>query len=117
MNEIKISLLGIVVGILFVVIVCLGIIHYYKGADSQLDREFKQFEKLNNQLVSETRELQTGLASHSARIGSVTKGIGTNKRRIEHIYTGIERSAKETADAVRIIEQCEEIIKKVKTQK
>lgn len=122
MNEIKINtnspnLLGVVIGILLIALICAGVIYYYRGAGGSLDHELDNLEKLNHQLVSETRELQTGLASHSARIGSVTAGIETSKRRIEHIYTEIEQSAKDATDAVGIIEQCEKILEKVKTQK
>ena len=122
MNEIKINTnslnLPAIIGlVLLIAVICAGVIYYYRGAGGSLDHELDNLEKLNHQLVSETRELQTGLASHSARIGSVTAGIGTSKRRIEHIYFEIEQSAKDATDAVKIIEQCEEIIKKVKTQK
>lgn len=122
MNEIKINthslnLPAIISFLLLIAVVCAGIIYYYRGASGSLDKELDNLEKLNHQLVSETRELQTGLASHSARIGSVTARIETSKKRIEHIYFEIEQSAKDASDAVRIIDQCQEILETVKTQK
>lgn len=122
MNEIKINThalnLPAIIGFLLLIsVVCAGVIYYYRGAGGSLDEELDNLEKLNHQLVSETRELQTGLASHSARISRVTARIETSQKRIEHIYFEIEQSAKDASDAVRIIDQCQEIIEAVKTQK
>ena len=122
MNEIKINthalnLPAIIGFLLLVAVICAGVIYYYRGASGSLDKELDNLEKINHQLVSETRELQTGLASHSARIGSVAARIETSKKRIEHIYFEIEQSAKDASDAVRIIDQCQEILETVKTQK
>jgi methyl-accepting chemotaxis protein len=121
-NEIKINThslnLSAIVGfLLLIAVICAGVIYYYRGASGNLDKELDNLEKLNHQLVSETRELQTGLASHSARISSVTARIETSKKRIEHIYFEIEQSAKDASDAVRIIDQCQEILETVKTQR
>jgi chromosome segregation ATPase len=121
-NEIKINThilnLSAVIGFfLLVAVVCAGVIYHYRGAGGSLDKELDNLEKLNHRLVSETRELQTGLASHGARISSVTARIETSKKRIEHIYFEIEQSAKDASDAVRIIDQCQKILETVKTQR
>ena len=122
MNEIKIqnsssSLVGICVAVLFFAAVCAGIIYYYRGADGQLESEFNNLERLNSELASETRQLQTDIASHGAGLKTVRTSIGKSRERIEHVYTEIGQSAEDAYRAIAIIDECEKILEKVKTQR
>lgn len=122
MNEINdntnnATLLGISVLVVLIVCICAGIVYYYRGADQQLERELSDVERLNHELAAETRQLQAGIASHIAGIKNVRGAIGTSRKRVEHVYTEIEQSAKSTDRAIEIIAECEEIIKAIKTQR
>lgn len=120
MNEIKIQnpdYFGVIVGIICIAVICAGIIYYYRGADKQLERELDNAQRLNNQIASETRQLQTSIASHGAGIASIAVALGKSRKRIEHVYTEIEQSANDADRAIQVIEQCENIIKAVKAQR
>lgn len=122
MNEIKIStnssnILGVIAVAVLVACICAGIIYYYRGSDNGLERELANIERLNNQLASETRQLQAGIASHCAGIAVVRKSVGKSRERIEHVYTDLEEAGIDADRAIEIITECQEIIEAVKAQK
>ena len=122
MNEVKIStnspsILGIIAVVMLVACICAGVIYYYRGADNGLERELTNIERLNNQLASETRQLQAGIASHGAGIAVVRKSVSKSRERIEHVYTDLEKAGSDADRAIEIIAECQNIIKAVKTQK
>lgn len=122
MNEIKISNTNLHPAAVFafiavIALICGGVIYYYRGADSKLESELNNIERLNSELASATLELKSGIASHSAGIKSVRGEIGKSRGRIKHVYTQIGESAKQADRAIEIINDCEEIIEKVKTQR
>lgn len=122
MNEIKsnthaLNLPAIVGFLLLIAVVCAGVIYYYRGASGSLERELDHIEQLSNQLASETRQLQAGIASHSAGIAAVGKSVGKSRERIEHIYTDLEKAGSDTDRAIAIIADCQKIIEAVKTQR
>lgn len=117
MNEKNTDYFGVFVGIICIAVVCAGIIYYYRGADKQLERELDNAQRINNQLASETRQLQTSIASHGAGIKSIRSQVGKSRKRIEHVYIEIEQSANDADRAIQVIEQCENIIEAVKAQR
>ena len=122
MNEIKIntnspSLLGVIAMVVLIAVICAGVIYYYRGADNSLERELANIERLNNQLASETRQLQAGIASHSGRINGIAKSVGKSRERIEHVYSDLEKAGTDADRAIKIIAECQAILEKVKTQK
>ena len=122
MNEVKIStnspsILGIIAVVMLVACICAGVIYYYRGADNGLERELTNIERLNNQLASETRQLQAGIASHGAGIAVVRKSVSKSRERIEHVYTDLEKAGSDADRAIKIIAKCQNIIEAVKTQK
>jgi hypothetical protein len=121
-NEIKISTnspsLPAIVGIiLFIACFCAAVVYYYRGADNGLERELANIEQLNNQLSSETRQLQAGITSHGAGIAAVGKSVGKSRKRIERVYSDIEKAGSDADRAIAIIADCQKIIEAVKTQR
>jgi peptidoglycan hydrolase CwlO-like protein len=121
-NEIKINthalnLPAIVGFLLLIAVICAGVIYYYRGASGSLERELDHIEQLNNQLASETRQLQAGIASHSAGIARVRKQVSKSRERIEHVYSDLEKAETDADRAIEVIAECQEIIKAVKAQK
>ena len=122
MNEIKIStnnpsILGVVAVVMLVACICAGVIYYYRGADNGLERELANIERLNNQLASETRQLQAGIASHIAGIAVVRKSVGKSRERIEYVYSDLEKAGSDADRAIQVIAECQSIIEAVKAQK
>lgn len=122
MNEIKISTnstdaLGIVALAVLVACICAGIIYYYRGASGEIERELNNLEQLNNQLASETRQLQAGIASHSAGIAVVGKSVNQSRKRIEHVYSDLEKAGSDADRAIQVIAECQAIIETIKTQR
>ena len=121
-NEIKINTNSInlpaIIGlVLLIAVICAGVIYYYRGADNGLERELANIERFNNQLASETRQLQAGIASHGAGIAVVRKSVGKSRERIEHVYTDLEKAGSDADRAIQVIAECQNIIEAVKTQK
>jgi methyl-accepting chemotaxis protein len=121
-NEIKINthtlnLPAIISLVLLVAIVCAGVIYYYRGASGSLERELDHIEQLSNQLASETRQLQAGIASHSTGIAVVGKSVGKSRKRIEHVYTDLEKAGSDADRAIQVIAECQSIIEAVKAQR
>jgi exonuclease VII small subunit len=121
-NEIKINthalnLPAIVGFLLLVAVICAGVIYYYRGASGSLERELDHIEQLNNQLESETRQLQAGIASHGAGIAVVRKSVNQSRKRIEHVYTDLEKAGSDADRAIEVIADCQKIIETVKTQR
>jgi septal ring factor EnvC (AmiA/AmiB activator) len=121
-NEIKINNSSgdfgfIVAVVLLIAVICAGIVYYYRGAGGELESELADVERLNSELASETRQLQTDIASHGKGLASVTSAIGKSRERIKHVYTDIGQSAKEAGRAIEIIAECQNIIEAVKTQR
>jgi chromosome segregation ATPase len=121
-NEIKINThalnLPTIIGlVLLVAVVCAGVIYYYRGASGSLERELDHIEQLSNQLASETRQLQAGIASHGAGIAGVRKQVSKSRERIEHVYTDLEKAGSDADRAIAIIADCQKIIEAVKTQR
>lgn len=117
MNEKNTNLLGIIIGVVLIAVVCAGIIYYYRGASGQLESELVGIERLNNAIASESRQLQTDIASHGKRIASVAVQLGKSRERIKHVYTEIGQSAKDADRAIGLVEECESIIEAVKAQR
>lgn len=122
MNEIKINtgspnIIGIVAAILLIAIICTAIIYYYRGASGKLESELDNIENINAELASETRSLQTGLETHRDRIATVTGRITDSSERISNIYTDIGKTAEDVDRAIKIIDECENIIEAIKTQR
>ena len=121
-NEVKIStnspnILGVSAVVVLIACICAAVIYYYRGADNGLERELANIERLNNQLASETRQLQAGIESHGGRINSVAVAVGKSRKRIEHIYTDLEEAGSDADRAIQVIAECQKIIEAVKTQK
>ena len=122
MNEIKINthalnLPAIIGAMLLIAVVCAGVIYYYRGADNSLERELANVERLNNQLASETRQLQAGIASHGAGIAVVRKSVNQSRKRIEHVYTDLEKAGSDADRAIQVIAECQTILEAVKAQR
>lgn len=117
MNEKTNNIIGVIVAVLLIAIICAGIIYYYRGASDKLESELEQLERNNNELASETRQLQADVAIHSAGITTVRTEIGKSRERIEHVSTEIEQAGNDVLRAIEIIEDCENIIETVKTQR
>jgi septal ring factor EnvC (AmiA/AmiB activator) len=116
-EKMQLNLGGIAAILFLIVIVCSGIVYYYRGADKQLERELEDVERLNSELASETRQLQKELTDHGKGIASVTTAIGKSRKRVKHVYTDIEQARSETERAKQLIEECKQIIEAVKTQR
>ena len=121
MNEVKIStnspnILGVIAVVVLIACSCAGVIYYYRGADNGLERELANIERLNNQLASETRQLQAGIASHGAGIAVVRKSVGKSRERIEHVYSDLEKAGSDADRAIQVVAECQNIIEAVKTQ-
>jgi methyl-accepting chemotaxis protein len=121
-NEIKINThalnLPTIIGfMLLIAVICAGVIYYYRGAGGEIERELNHIEQLNNQLASETRQLQAGIASHGAGIKTIRSSIGKSRERIEHVYTDLEKAGSDADRAIEVIAECQKIIKAVKTQR
>lgn len=122
MNEIKISTnstsLSVIVGIiLLIACFCAAVVYYYRGADNGLERELANIERLNNQLASETRQLQAGIASHGAGISTVRGKISKSRKRVERVYSDLEKAGSDADRAIQVIAECQTILKTVKTQR
>ena len=122
MNEVKIStnspsILGGIAGMLLIAVICAGVIYYYRGADNSLERELADIERLNNQLASETRQLQAGIASHGAGISTVRGKISKSRKRVEHVYTDLEKAGSDADRAIQIVEECQSIIEAIKAKR
>lgn len=122
MNEIKINtgspnIIGIVAAILLIAIICTAIIYYYRGASGKLESELDNIENINTEIASETRSLQAGLETHRDRIATVTGRITDSSERISDLYTDIGETAKSVDRAIEIIDECENIIEAIKTQR
>lgn len=122
MNEIKVNthalnLPAIIGFLLLIAVVCAGVIYYYRGAGGEIERELDHIEQLNNQLASETRQLQAGIASHSAGIAGVRKQASKSRERIEHVYSDLEKAGSDADRAIEVIAECQKIIETVKTQR
>lgn len=122
MNEIKINthalnLPAIIGFLLLIAVVCAGVIYYYRGAGGEIERELDHIEQLNNQLASETRQLQAGIASHGEGIAGVRKQVSKSRERIEHVYSDLEKAGSDTDRAIEVIAECQEILETVKTQR
>ena len=102
---------------LLIAVVCAGVIYYYRGADNSLERELANVERLNNQLASETRQLQAGIASHGAGIAVVRKSVNQSRKRIEHVYTDLEKAGSDADRAIQVIAECQTILEAVKAQR
>jgi peptidoglycan hydrolase CwlO-like protein len=121
-NEIKISTsdrnVFVVIAVYAVIVgICAAVVCYYRGADNGLERELANIERLNNQLASETRRLQAGIASHVAGIAGVRKQVSKSRERIEHVYTDLETAGSDADGAIEVIADCQKILEKVKTQR
>jgi exonuclease VII small subunit len=121
-NEIKINthslnLPAIIGFLLLIAVVCAGVIYYYRGAGGSLEHELDHIEQLNNQLASETRQLQAGIASHGAGIKTVRTSLSKSRERIEHVYTDLETAGSDADGAIEVIADCQKILEKVKTQR
>ena len=117
MNEKSNNLIGLVITVLLIAVICAGIIYYYRGASGKLESELEQLERNNNEIASETRQLQADVSIHSAGITTVRTEIGKIRERIEHVSTEIEQAGNDVLRAIEIIEDCENIIETVKTQR
>ena len=120
MNEVQKTTDSIIAAFLLIVVfalVCAGIIYYYKGTSGSLERELEHIEQLNNQLASETRQLQAGITDHRDGIKAVRGKVSKSRERIEHVYTDLEKAGNDADRAIKIIADCEKIIEAVKTQK
>lgn len=116
-NEKSNNLIGFVVAILLISIICAGIIYYYRGTSGKLESELDNIENINTEIASETRSLQTGLETHRDRIATVTGRITDSSERISDLYTDIGETAKSVDRAIEIIDECENIIEAIKTQR
>ena len=122
MREVKIctnssNLLGIIALVVLVACICAGIIYYYRGAGGEIERELSNLEQLNSQLASETRQLQAGIASHSAGIKAVGSSVSKSRERIEYVYTDLEKAGSDADRAIQVIAECQSIIEAIKAQK
>ena len=122
MREVKIctnssNLLGVIGLMLLIACICAGVIYYYRGAGGEIERELSNLEQLNSQLASETRQLQAGIASHSAGIKAVGSSIGKSRERIEHVYTDLEKAGSDADRAIQVIAECQSIVEAVKAQR
>lgn len=122
MREVKIctnssDALGIIALVMLVACICAGVIYYYRGADNGLERELNNLEQLNSQLASETRQLQAGIASHSAEITGVRKHVSKSRERIERVYTDLEEAGSDADRAIQIVAECQSIIEAIKAQR
>ena len=115
--RIALNPLGIIALFVLVACICAGIIYYYRGAGGEIERELSNIEQLNSQLASETRQLQTGIASHSAGITVVRKSVSKSRERIEHVYSDIEKAGNDADRAIQVIAECQSIIEAVKAQR
>jgi len=111
------NLLGIIALFVLVSCICAGIIYYYRGAGGEIERELSNLEQLNSQLASETRQLQAGVASHSAGITVVRKSVSKSRERIERVYTDLEKAGNDADRAIQVIAECQSIIEAVKAQR
>lgn len=120
MNEVQKTTDSIIAAFLLIIVValvCAGIVYYYRGAGGSLERELEHIEQLNNQLASETRQLQAGIASHGAGIKTVRTSLGESRERIEHVYSDLEKAGNDADRAIKIIADCEKIIEAIKAQR
>lgn len=117
MNEKNNNLIGIIVSVLLIAVICAGILYYYRGASGKLESELDNIKDLNTAIASETRRLQAGIADNINRIATVTDRIAVSKERISDIYTDIGEAAKSVDRTVEIINECEDIIEAIKTQR
>jgi peptidoglycan hydrolase CwlO-like protein len=111
------SVVAAIFVVLVITLVCAGVIYYYRGADSKLESELNNIERLNSELASETRQLQKEFTDHGKGIASVTSSISKSRKRVKHVYTDIEQATSETERAKQLIEECEQIIEAVKAQR
>ena len=117
MNEKSNNLIGLVITVLLIAVICAGIIYYYRGASGKLESELDKLERNNNELASETRQLQADVTKHGEGLTTVRTEVGKSRERIEHVSTEIGQSTEDVDRAITIIEECENIIETVKTQK
>jgi len=116
-NEKSNNLIGLVITVLLIAVICAGIIYHYRGASGKLESELLKLERNNNELASETRQLQADVASHRTGITTIRNEVGKSRERIKHVYTEIEQAGNDVLRAIEIIEDCENIIETVKTQR
>lgn len=122
MNEIKINThalnLPAIIGlVLLIAVICAGVIYYYRGAGGEIERELNHVEQLSNQLASETRQLQAGIASHGAGIKTVRTSLDKSRERIEHVYSDLEKAGSDADRAIEVIAGCQKILETIKTQR
>jgi peptidoglycan hydrolase CwlO-like protein len=122
MNEVKINtgipnIIGILAAILLIAIICTAVIYYYRGASGKLESELDNIENINAELASETRQLQAGIASHGAGIKTVRTSLSKSRERIEHVYSDLEKAGSDADRAIEIIDESENIIEAIKTQR
>lgn len=116
-EKIQFNLVGIITAILLIAGICAGIVYYYRGASGELESELNDLERLNSEIASESRQLQAGIASHCAGIKAVRGEVRTSRKRVEHIYSELNKSANDADRAIQIIKECESIIEAVKAQR
>lgn len=104
-----------------VLVVCfaglLAILYHYFRADSGVEHELKHIEELNFAIASESRQLQADIASHTARIASVSSRLNGSKERVRRVSEKIASSTTDVDRAIEVIEDCEAIIARVKTKR
>ncbi len=104
-----------------VLVVCfavlLAVLYNLTRADSGVEHELKHIEELNSAIAAESKLLQTELATHTARIASISNRLDSSKKRVHGVSEKIAKSATDVDRAVAIIEECETIIESVKTKR
>ena len=89
----------------------------YRGASGKLESELDNIKELNGAIASETRQLQADITDHGNRIATVSVRIGTSKERLRDIRIDIEETGKSLDRTVEIIDECQDILETVKTQR
>lgn len=104
-----------------VLVVCfavlLAVLYNLTRADSGVEHELKHIEELNSAIASESKLLQTELATHTARIASISSRLNGSKERVRRVSEKIASSTTDVDRAIEVIEDCEAIIARVKTKR
>lgn len=95
----------------------LAIIYNFTNSAPIIEHELKHVEKLNSAIASESRQLQTELASHNKRLASITNRIDSSKERVHRASEKLTESTTDVNRAIEIIEDCESIIESIKAQR
>ena len=109
--------MGAIAVFVLIAVICSGLVYYYRNADGKLESELNNIERINAEIASESRQLQAGIADHRDGIKAVRGAVGTSRKRVERVYTEIKQSAEAADRAIQVIDECENIIKAVKTQR